>query len=217
MVKIVDYQMGNMFSIQGACNKVGLEAMITSDLREITQADALILPGVGAFDEAMGNLRRLDLVEPIKDFVQTGKPFLGICLGMQLLFSQSEEFGCTNGLDIVQGAVEKLPSSLAGKALRVPHIGWNRIYPSAGQPWESTILSKVDPGEFMYFAHSFHCKPADDLVTLSMTSYDGFEFCSSIRFRNIHATQFHPEKSAQHGINIYKNWAEVINTTKEKE
>jgi glutamine amidotransferase len=219
MIKIIDYHMGNMFSVQGACSEVGLAAAITSDKNEIMLADALILPGVGAFGEAMNNLQKLDLIEPIKDFIFSGKPFLGICLGMQLLFSESEEFGINKGLGVIEGRVTKFPKKNSRNlTIRVPHIGWNSILEPAGRnasAWECAILKGIDEGEYMYFVHSFYGIPSDEKVIISVTDYDGIPFCSSLHHGNIYATQFHPEKSAKKGIQIYHNWKNIIQEVKE--
>jgi len=218
-VKILDYHMGNMFSVESACREVGLNAAITSDNAEIAKADALILPGVGAFAEAMKNLQRLDLINPLKDFVQSGRPFLGICLGMQLLFTESEEFGITRGLDIVSGQVKRFPShTQRNDLLRVPHIGWSSITRSddpRAPRWEESVLRDSKDGDNMYFVHSYYVVPSDAGIVLSNTDYEGVRFCSSIHRRNIQAMQFHPEKSAQQGIQLYRAWKDIITTFKE--
>lgn len=219
-IKIVDYHTGNMFSVLGACREVGLNAVITSDKNDIEHADALILPGVGAFGEAMNNLRKFDLIGPLRDFLETGKPLLGICLGMQLLFSESEEFGISKGLNFIEGRVRRFPSQNASNnMIRIPHIGWNRITKPADTDssiWGKSILRDICDRDYMYFIHSFHVIPSDENVTLSVTDYEGFRFCSAVQYRNISATQFHPEKSAQKGIQIYQNWKRIMQEMKEK-
>lgn len=212
-VAIIDYQMGNLFSVEHASSAVGLDAFITSDPRSIQDADAAILPGVGAFGAAMENLRKLDLDGGIKDFIATGRPFMGICLGLQLLFTESEEFGAHRGLDLVRGRVSRFPAAGSdGKRLRVPQIGWNRISAPPGRPhaWAGTPLADAGQGEYMYFVHSYCVVPDEAGDVLSRTSYEGYDYCSSVSKGNLFATQFHPEKSARKGIEIYRRWAGSI-------
>ena len=213
-VGIVDYQMGNLFSVRHACSFVGLEPEIFSDFRKINAYDALILPGVGAFGEAMHNLRKLDLEKPILDFIALGKPFLGICLGMQLLFGESEEFGTHTGLNVIPGKVIRFPNvNIIGDPVKVPQIGWNQIFPpqeKLGRPWEKTSLDNIAAGEFMYFVHSYYAVPNQSEHILTTTTYESITYCSSIIYGNVIATQFHPEKSAQKGLKIYQNWANTI-------
>jgi glutamine amidotransferase len=212
-VAIIDYRMGNMFSVQHACRHAGLSSFITSDGKEISRADGAILPGVGAFGEAMQNLDRLGLVGIIKDCIWSGKPFMGVCLGMQLLFTESDEFGLSRGLDIVGGRIVKFPSETSGRSkVKVPQIGWNRIQRPrvcSADCWEGTPLQETPDGAYMYFVHSYYAIPASDSVTLSKTSYGGIDYCSSLVADNVFATQFHPEKSAKEGIAIYKKWLEL--------
>lgn len=212
-VTIIDYKAGNLFSVQHACSYIGLDAMITSDKEEILKADGAILPGVGAFGEAMANLKKLDLIEPIIEFAKSGKPFMGICLGLQLLFTRSEEFGSHKGLNLIEGQVLKFPAkNQNGKIIKVPQIGWNQIYPPAihEQRWRNSPLDNINSGEFMYFVHSFYVVPSEPNDILSLTNYEGVEYCSSIQNKNIFAAQFHPEKSASEGIKIYQNWAKAL-------
>lgn len=216
-VAIIDYEAGNLFSVQHACKTVGLNCRITNKPDDIISADALILPGVGAFGDAMNNLRMLDLIQPLKDFASSGKPFLGICLGMQLLFSESEEFGTVKGLNIIEGRVIKFPErNEKSERVKIPHIGWNKIYnPSSREFWNDTALEHIMDGEFMYFVHSFYVCPNGSDQILSITNYEGTEYCSAIKKENIFATQFHPEKSAKEGIKIYRNWATAVKESKE--
>jgi imidazole glycerol-phosphate synthase subunit HisH len=209
-VVIIDYQLGNLFSVKQACDIVGISAIISSDKNDILSADALILPGVGAFIEAMNNLIKLELDIVIKQKVKNGTPIFGICLGLQLLFTKSEEFGSGNGLDLISGTIKRFPENFEDRLIKVPHIAWNTIYKS-GQDWELTALKDVSNNEFMYFIHSYFVQPEYDSVVLSLTNYDGIEFCSSIQYNNIFATQFHPEKSSDKGVSIYKNWALINN------
>ena len=218
-VAIVDYQMCNLFSVMHTCIHVGLDARITSDSTFILESDGVILPGVGAFGNAIKNLKRLDLVNPIKDFIDTGKPFMGICLGMQLLMSESEEFGNFRGLDIISGMVVRLTKeSDKLEHVRVPQVGWNNIYRPQNRDknlWNGTPLENIKNGEYMYFVHSYYPVPNNDEIILSVSNYAGIEFCSSFSMKNLFAFQFHPEKSAHEGIKIYKNWASIIKHYKE--
>ena len=209
-VIIIDYQLGNLFSVKQACDTVGINAKISSNSEDVLNADALILPGVGAFNEAMNNLKEFGLDLAIKQKVIAGTPLFGICLGQQLLFTESEEFGTGNGLDLINGVIKKFPEKLKDKKIKVPHIAWNSIY-SSTIDWNDTALSSIDYNDFMYFIHSYYVKPTNEACVLTKTNYDGIEFCSSILQKNIFATQFHPEKSADKGISIYKNWAIINN------
>ena len=210
---IVDYNAGNLFSVEQACRAVGLNPVITSRPEDILKADALILPGVGAFGDAMKNLCKLSLVQPIKEFVAKGNHFMGVCLGMQLLFSRSEEFGENEGLNLIEGNVFKFPSiNEKGGKIKVPQIGWNRIFRHSNleNRWNRTPLEKIVDGEFMYFVHSFYARPLNFENILSETDYDGVKYCSSVIKENIFATQFHPEKSAGEGLKIYRHWVNII-------
>ncbi len=211
-IAIIDYQLGNLFSVRQACLFLGFEAFTTSDPHDIEQADYLILPGVGAFADSMLNMKKLDLVEPIKDFVASGKPFMGICLGLQLLLTESEEFGNTQGLNLIEGEVKKFSNKdLKGGVLKVPQISWNQIHEGKENLWRETPLRSCKNGDFMYFVHSYFAQPTDKDVVLSLTNYGGHDYCSSIKKDNIFACQFHPEKSGQYGIKIYENWINFSN------
>ncbi|HED14064.1 MAG TPA: imidazole glycerol phosphate synthase subunit HisH [Gammaproteobacteria bacterium] len=215
-VAIVDYGMGNLFSVKHACEAVGLPAVITSSKREILAAEAVILPGVGAFGDAMDALRRLDLVTVLQDIAVSEKLFVGICLGMQLLMSESREFGVHKGLGIIEGAVLPFDSPLReNRKLKVPQVTWNRIYKVKTEglhhgSWVHTPLEGLPDGEFMYFVHSYYAVPLDDSVLLSTTRYGHIEFASSLRYRNIFACQFHPERSGPQGLQIYRNLVSFI-------
>lgn len=211
-VAIIDYEMSNLYSVKNACDYVGLDCQITSDKNVLLNSDAAILPGVGAFREAMNNLEKLDLIYPIKDFISQGKQFLGVCLGLQLLLSESEEFGDNRGLGLIEGNVLKLPEIIESKHLIIPQMGWNTICKSdkSSLNWDNSLLHGIKNGEFMYFVHSYYVKPVSDEVILSLTNYEGFEFCSGIKKENITAFQFHPEKSGEKGIEIYKNFKKLV-------
>ena len=213
-VIIVDYELGNLFSVKHACNHVGLETVVSSDPKRIEMAKAIILPGVGAFGDAMNNLAKLDLISPVKDFIASGKPFLGVCLGMQLLFEESEEFGTKNGLGVVQGIIKKFPNEFENKKMRIPQIAWNHIEKPKNTDWKETPLQGIKDKEFMYFVHSFYALPSNKEDILTTTHYNDFEYCSAIKKKNMFAMQFHPEKSGSMGLEIYKNWYSQIRQLK---
>ena len=206
-VAIVDYGMGNLFSVQAACEAVGLNAKITAAPRQILDAAAVILPGVGALPDAMQALRQRDLVPVLREAAAQGKPFMGICLGLQLLMSESEEFGRHEALGLIPGTVVQIADPKEnGRALKVPHIGWNELR-GASRDWTGSLLAGVTHGEQMYFVHSFVARPEDPALSLSTTRYGGFEFCSSLQKNNIFGCQFHPERSGPQGLHIYRNFA----------
>lgn len=206
-VAIIDYQLSNLFSVKHACEVVGLEAIITSDPNQLSDCDALILPGVGAFGDAMKNLQEFNLVNSILEHVNKRKPFLGVCLGLQLLFETSEEFGTHKGLGIVKGSVIKFPpKNEVGEVIKVPQIGWNKIKIQQHHP----LFAGVTNGEFMYFVHSFYVLPKENQVILTKTTYEDIEYSSAISQNNVFAVQFHPEKSGPNGLKIYENFAKII-------
>ena len=204
-VAIIDYKMSNLHSVEAACHKVGLNCIITSDNEEILNSKIAILPGVGAFGKAMQQIKILGLDQTIKEFINTGKQFIGICLGLQLLFQDSEEFGDNHGLGIIKGSVRKFPSQqIAIKKFPVPQIGWNKIIRKTSN-WRNSLLGQNNDGDFMYFIHSYYVRPEQDEIILSSTTYGNVEYCSSIKYNNIFASQFHPEKSGITGLKIYEN------------
>lgn len=210
-VAIVDYGLGNLFSVKHACAHAGMRAEVTSSKADILAADAVILPGVGAFGDAMANLRRLDLVEPLRDIAQSAKPLVGICLGMQLVMSESFEFGRYEGLGLVKGPVVRFEEPTeGGRTLKVPQVGWNRVFPARAGGWKGTLLEGVGEGEYMYFVHSFYAKPEDGAVVLSTSDYGHIEFCSALSRGNVTAFQFHPERSGPAGLRVYANLARHI-------
>ena len=209
-VVIVDYHLGNLFSVQHACKKTGIKAEISSDPVQIAEADALILPGVGAFGDAMKNAAELGIIDPVLKSISTGKPFFGICLGMQLLFDESEEFGNFRGFGVIPGSIRKFPYEYQGASLRVPQIAWNRVNSlnDSVENWKNTPLVHVSPGEYMYFVHSFYAQPESDSYVICKTNYNGFDYCSGVKKDNVFAVQYHPEKSGLKGLEMYQNWAE---------
>ncbi len=206
MIAIIDYGMGNLRSVQKGFEKIGHEAVVTADPRVVLQAERVVLPGVGAFRDCMSNLEQGGFVEPIIKVITEGRPFLGICVGMQLLFSDSTEFGLYRGLNIIPGHVTRFPDQMtvAGEKLKVPQMGWNQLSHRAPTP----LYNGVAEGSNVYFVHSYYVTPDDDRVVATSTNY-GIEFCSSISRDNIVATQFHPEKSQAVGLRILKNFAEL--------
>ena len=209
-IAIIDYKMGNMYSVQAACNKVGLSSIITSNPSQILDAKASILPGVGAFGDAMSQISDLKLDEVIIKIIDTGRPFIGICLGMQLLFESSDEFGSHRGLGIIKGTVKKFKySNIDQTKYPVPQIGWNQLQ-KIGSSWDTSLLSNNKNNDFMYFVHSYFVEPTDKNITIAKCQYGENSFCSAIKKDNINAMQFHPEKSGKLGLKIYKNIENII-------
>lgn len=206
MIAIIDYGMGNLRSVQKGFEKVGYEAVVTSDPRVILEAARVVLPGVGAFRDCMRNLEEGGFVEPILKVIRDGRPFLGICLGLQLLFTESEEFGLHRGLNIIPGRVVRFPEGMTenGEKLAVPHMGWNQIRFRSPSP----LFKGIEDSSDVYFVHSYYVKPDDASVVSTQTGY-GLEFCSSITMDNLVATQFHPEKSQATGLRMLRNFGEM--------
>ena len=206
MIAIIDYGMGNLRSVQKGFEKIGAEAVVTADPRMVREADRIVLPGVGAFRDCMSNLEQAGFVEPILKVIAEGRPFLGICVGMQLLFSDSVEFGLYKGLNVIPGHVLRFPEGMreGAEELKVPHMGWNQLSFKRRPP----AFEGIADGSHVYFVHSYYVKPDNDDVIATTTDY-GFEFCSSIWKDNIVATQFHPEKSQDAGLGILKKFAEL--------
>jgi imidazole glycerol-phosphate synthase subunit HisH len=213
-IAVIDYGMGNLRSVQKGLERVGLEARIVSDGQAVADAAGVVLPGVGAFRDCLRNLDRLALVEPIRRAVASGKPFFGICLGLQALFTESEEYGPCPGLDVLHGRVVRFPDRMPDPAataadaptLKVPHMGWNQVQVRQPHP----ILQGIEPGAYFYFVHSYYVAPADPALAATVTDY-GIEFVSSIARDNLFASQFHPEKSQQLGLKLLKNFGEMVN------
>jgi glutamine amidotransferase len=201
-IVIVDYGMGNLRNVQKGFEKVGFRARLTRNRNEIGSASAIVLPGVGAFKDCMENLEKYGLVEILLRSIEKGKPYLGICLGLQVLFSESEEFGSHKGLDLIQGKVVRFVPDPEHK---VPHMGWNTIEKGKEVP----MLQGIESGDFFYFVHSYYVIPDKTEWISSFTTY-GKPFVSSIWKENVFATQFHPEKSQQKGLRILENFAKSI-------
>ncbi len=203
MIAIIDYGMGNLRSVEKGFLKVGIDAKVVTEPRSINDADAIVLPGVGAFRDCMTNLENMDLIESIINSIKKGKPYLGICLGLQILFSESEEFGIQKGLDLLKGKVVRFRSGL-----KVPHMGWNTVRLLKKPP----IFNGIDDNSYFYFVHSFYVKPDIEEIVSGLTDY-GITFTSMVWKDNIIATQFHPEKSQQTGLKILKNFGEFVKKT----
>ena len=201
-IAVIDYRMSNMFSIKNALTVLGFDVEVTADYSTIVSCDGAILPGVGSFPEAMKNIKELNLDYAIKDIISSGKPFVGICLGFQLLFDKSDEIEDTFGLGILPGEVKSF-SELNDK-IRVPHVGWNNIKKKQMTNIKNNFdpLMKLKDQEYFYFVHSFYVEPEDNKDIYTTTEYGGHNFCSSILKENIFACQFHPEKSGEKGIRI---------------
>ena len=206
-IVVIDYDIGNVRSIINALEKVNATPILSRNKETIINADGVILPGVGAFPHAMQNLQKYGLVEIIKSYVDTNKPLLGICLGMQMLVDESNEFGITQGLGLIEGKVIKLPVQNE-EFEKLPHVSWNEIQQKQ-LPWEGTILDCIENKTDMYFVHSYIVVPQAGEHILSTTTYSDFEFCSAIKKNNVYGCQFHPEKSADAGLKILENFAKI--------
>ncbi|OFZ80451.1 MAG: imidazole glycerol phosphate synthase, glutamine amidotransferase subunit [Bdellovibrionales bacterium RIFOXYD1_FULL_53_11] len=203
-VVVVDYGMGNLFSVCRALEATGASVLLTSNPDEIQNAERLVLPGVGAFAEGMAEIGRRGLADPILAFAKTGRPLLGICLGMQLMFESGEEFGTHEGLGLLPGSVVMLPTSNPTfGSFKIPHIGWNKLA-MTGQckSWNNTILKNTAPDSFVYFVHSYECKPVIEQHCIARTEYCGCTIAAVVRKDNISGCQFHPEKSGKTGLGI---------------
>lgn len=207
LVTVVDYGLGNLFSIKRAIERIGAEALITDDPKAVAEAQYLVFPGVGAFGEGISNLHAKNLAEPIQEVASSGRPVLGICLGMQLLMTESEELGLHRGLGLIRGRVVRFPAGKRGPGYKIPQIGWNSIHlPGHLKGWDGTILECLREGEFMYFVHSYVVVPEAPSYVLAVTTYGDLTYCSVIRKDNIYGCQFHPEKSGEPGLDVYRNF-----------
>lgn len=202
MIAVIDYGMGNLRSVQKGFERVGCEAEVTREIGKISAARGVVLPGVGAFSACMENLRRFGLIEPIREIVRQKKPFLGICLGFQLLFCESEEFGSQEGLKLFSG---KVVGFHPNNGLKVPHMGWNHIHKRKPTPF----LENIPDGAYVYFVHSYYVVPEDAGAIATTTEYGG-EFVSSIATDHLFASQFHPEKSQEIGLRILANFGRFV-------
>jgi len=201
MIAVVDYGMGNLRSVEKGFLKIGADVKVTSDPKIVDEAHAVVLPGVGAFKDCMRNLEEMSLSEAVVRSIERGKPYLGICLGLQVLFTESEEFGRSKGLNVFAGKVVRFPEN----NLKVPHMGWNTIKIVNQSP----ILNKINDGSFFYFVHSYYVLPDDKDIIATSTDY-GVTFTSMIWKENVFATQFHPEKSQELGLRILKGFIDFV-------
>jgi len=199
VITVVDYKLNNLRSLENTLRRLGHEVLVTSNPADVRAASKLILPGVGAFGDGMRNLREFGLAEPFIEKVKSGTPALGICLGMHLLFTESEEFGHHLGLNLIKGRIVKLPAHL-----RVPHMGWNQLHPKQND----SFMNGIKESCFVYFVHSYFAEPASSDIVLATTDYE-MEFPAIVHSKNIWATQFHPEKSQHVGECLLENFARI--------
>jgi glutamine amidotransferase len=208
MIAVIDYGMGNLRSVQKALEFVGAKVIVTHDPDLILSADSVVLPGVGAFKDCMANLNKLSLIDPIRKFIDSGKPFLGICLGLQVLFEESEEYGPVPGLGILPGKVVKFidgsSDTRKGPQIKIPHMGWNQVKVKKNAP----LFAGVGDSPYFYFVHSYYVVPEDPEMVATVTHY-GIEFVSGIQHKNIYAFQFHPEKSQTLGLSILERFSNL--------
>ncbi|MCP9451745.1 MAG: imidazole glycerol phosphate synthase subunit HisH [Nitrospira sp.] len=210
-VLVVDYGMGNLYSIGRALEHLGASVQISDTAESIEEADRLVLPGVGAFADGMRELERRGLIKPLKKYIASGRPLLGICLGMQLLFEASEEFGEHRGLGLLPGRVVAVPETdVDGKPHKIPHMGWSALRrPVNRHSWAGTILANVEEGESVYFVHSFMAVPADKSNRLADAYYGGQQICAAVQWGQIYGCQFHPEKSGKVGLGILTSFLQI--------
>ena len=211
-VTIIDYGINNLKSVSKAFEKINKYPIITNHPHDILSARCLVLPGIGAFGDGMAELKKRELINPIKTKIKEGTPLLGICLGMQMLFTESQEFGIHKGLNLIQGIVTsfKSPNKLNLPGYKVPHIGWNSLEKSTAS-WENSMLKYVKEGDEVYFVHSFCPIVKNNTYVLSNTVYGNQQFCSVVKKGNVFGTQFHPEKSGEVGLSVLKGFCEVNN------
>ena len=205
-ITVLDYNMSNLHSVVSAFEYNDFKVKISSTKEDILNCDCLILPGVGSFNFAMSNLRKTNIIDYIYKFISSDKPIVCICLGMQLLFDESEENENCNGMQILKGKVKKF--EFPKNKYSVPHTGWNSI--SINLKNSNKLYSDVPQSEMMYFVHSYYVEPVDENIISSLTHYGNKDFCSSIKYKNIYGFQFHPEKSGKRGLKIYKNIKKIL-------
>lgn len=207
-IVVVDYGVGNLLSVTRALECRGVDITVTGDPHVLSGAEKLVVPGVGAFADGMGELGRRGLVEPIREYAKTGKPLLGICLGMQLLFTESEEFGLHKGLGLLAGRVLAIPNqATGGKWRKTPHIGWNELrLPPERKSWNDSLLAGLTEGVATYFVHSYAAEPTDPVIRLADCDHEGHTVCAAVQQGRICGCQFHPEKSGEVGLSIIDNF-----------
>jgi len=208
-IGIVDYGMGNLFSVAQALRHVGLDPQICKDPDAVAQWDAIVIPGVGAMPNAMANLQRSGWDAAIREHAQSGRPSLGVCLGMQLLFETGSEHGDHSGLGLLPGRVERVPErNPSGERRLVPHIGWNTVVEA--RAWEGSVMGATVSGTPFYFVHSYVCVPSHQEQVLATTEYAGFRFCSAVRSGMIMGCQFHPERSGPAGLRLFMEFRKLV-------
>ena len=208
MIAVIDYGVGNLFSLLSSLNYVGLDTKLTNDIEEIKSAKGIILPGVGAFRDAIGNLEKYGLKETLISEAKKGKPFLGICLGMQMLFEKSYEYGEYEGLGLINGTVEEIKKYIPENSdLKIPHMGWNSLAINDGFK-DDKILKDVNDNEYVYYVHSYFAKT--DMKNIVTYSEYGTKIPGIVKNENVYGMQFHPEKSGDTGLKLLKNWGELM-------
>ena len=208
MIAVIDYGVGNFFSLLSSLNYVGLDTKLTNNIEEIKNAKGIILPGVGAFRDAIGNLEKYGLKETLINEAKNGKPFLGICLGMQMLFEKSYEYGEYEGLGLINGTVEEIKKYVSENSdLKIPHMGWNSLIINERFK-DDKILKDVDNNEYVYYVHSYFAKT--DTKNIVTYSEYGTKIPGIVKNENVYGMQFHPEKSGDTGLKLLKNWGELI-------
>ena len=207
MITIIDYEMGNLRSVEKAFEKLGFDARVSNNPDDLLTTDKVVLPGVGAFKDCITNLRDGDFVEPLLQHVEAGKPLLGICVGMQMLFDESEEFGRHKGLGLISGKVKRFPAGMeeGGERLKVPHMGWNTIQIQRSAP----LFKDTAEGSYVYFVHSYYCAADNPADVAASCRYGDIVFSAAIWRDNLMATQFHPEKSQDVGLKIFENFGRL--------
>lgn len=207
-VVIVDYGVGNLFSIKQALRVNGCDPIVSGNPEDIRKADGILLPGVGAFGDAMTKLKEQNLIDLLREQASFGKPMLGVCLGLQLLFSQSYEFGEHEGLNIIPGTVQRFPESYGGTSLQVPFIGWNILDVNSNA--DLSFMRGIQNGSKLFLVHSYYVQPADSSGVLATCSYQGFRYPTIVTQGNVYGVQGHPEKSGPDGLKIYANWLNIL-------
>ncbi|MBU6234702.1 MAG: imidazole glycerol phosphate synthase subunit HisH [Alphaproteobacteria bacterium] len=210
-IHIVDYGVGNLYSLANALREIGVEPLLSASPTEIANAERVILPGVGAFPATYGTFKSRGMEDAIRKYLETERPMLGICVGMQMLMTRSEEFGVTEGLGIMRGTVQKIADhGTDGKPHKIPHIGWTDVRPvDGGTAWKGTIFDGIAPDTSFYFVHSFTAKPEDESDRLADGFYNGQRITASVTRGAVTGTQFHPEKSGEAGLDVLRNFARL--------